>query len=214
MSLILILLKNWRESLIALMAVVIIVLFFHGKHEANRADQAEQGRDAAIQLSNEQTSTKYKNKQGDSVVVTKVISIPQSQVDELLKQNSLKWLSKLEGIKKNGSNLSSGWTMSADFDLSEVPERAVKIPCKDSIKARLFELHDKYNYIHAIVLDTPTVEIHDKYYGSIELKRIKHWFWKGLIHLGWGNTWEPVSEITNSNKLIKIDSVQVFVIKR
>lgn len=203
--------SNYKLIAFIILIVMVIYLFLHGRAEKERADQAEQGRDAAIQISNGLTSLshKYKNKQGDTVVVTKVIGIPQSQVNDLLKEKELQWLKKFEGLKKDDSNLQSASSFSSEFDFNVVPEKVVKIPCKDSLKAFSFDVHDKYNDIHAIVIDTPRIEIRDHYYSIIELKRPKGW----LLKFQWSKR-EVIGEITNANKLINIDSVAVFVIKR
>ena len=203
--------NNYKLIAFIVLIILVIYLFLHGRSEKERADQAEQGRDAAIQISNglSSLSHKYKNKQGDTVTVTKVIGIPKSQVDDLLKEKELQWLKKFEGLKKDGSNLQSAETFTTKFESNEVPERIKYLPCKDSLQATAFDLHDKWNDIHALVVGTPIIEIRDKYYGVIELKRPKGWFFK----FQWSK-WETFSEITNSNKLIKIDSVAVFVVKR
>ena len=203
--------NNYKLIAFVVLIILVVILYLSRQSEKNRADQAEQGRDAAIQISNglSTLSHKYKNKQGDTVIVTQVTGIPKSQVDVLLKEKELVWLKKFEGLKTLGNNLQSGETFTTGFIAKEVPERIVYRPCKDSVKAFAFDLHNEWNDIHAIVLDTPKIEIRDKYYGVIELKRPKGWFWK----FQWWR-FEPVSEITNSNKLIKIDSVAVFVVKR
>jgi len=191
------------------LAILVIILWFRGEKAIHRAQDAEQGRDAAIKISNGLTSIshKYKNKQGDIVTITPVIGIPQSQVDALLKANDLQWLKKFEGLKKDGSNLQSATSFKTEFEGVMVPETIKYLPCKDSVKAFAFDLHDGWNDIHALVVDTPKFEIRDKYYAIIEMKRPKGWFWK----FQWSK-WEPISELTNSNKLIKIDSVSVLVV--
>lgn len=200
----------WKPLTYVILILAIVILFMLLKSETQRANEAEQGRDAAIHISN-QLSTEnhqYRNKQGDTVTVSKAEVIPKSQMEALLKQKDLSWLKKLEGIKQNGSNLQSAETFSTEFKEERVPERIVYLPCKDSVKAFSYDFHDKWNDIHALVLDTPKIEIKDRYYVAIELKRPKHWFLK----LQWGKR-EPILEITNSNNLINIDSLTVIVIK-
>jgi len=200
---------NYKLVAFVVLVILVIILWFRGEKAIHRAEEAEIGRDVAIEMSNKSTShsEKYKNKQGDTVTVTQVIGVPQSQVDALLKANNLQWLKKFEGLKKDGSNLQSATSFETDFKGVMVPETVKYLPCKDSVKAFAFDLHDGWNDIHALVVDTPKFEIRDKYYAIIEMKRPKHWFWK----FQWSK-WEPISELTNSNKLIKIDSISVLVV--
>lgn len=191
--------------------ILVIILYLRGQSEKHRADEAEKGRTAAIALSNkfEGQSTTYRNKLGDQIIRTQTLEVDKSNIEALSKSKELQWLRKFDGLKGNASNLSSASTFSSDFDFDQVPEKIKWLPCKDSVKGFVFELHDKWNYIHVMALDTPKIEIHDKYYGVIELKRPKGWFWK----FQWSKR-EAVSEITNSNKLIKIDSVAILVVTK
>ena len=206
---------NYKLVAFVLLVILVIILWLRGEKAIHRAEEAEIGRDVAIKISNGLTalSHKYKNKQGDTVTVTPVIGVPQSQVEALLKAKDLQWLKKFEGLKKDGSNLQSATSFETEFEGVMVPEKIKYLPCKDSVKAFAFDLHDGWNDIYALVVDTPKFEIRDKYYAIIEMKRTKRWFWRGLIHgFTWGHEWEPISELTNSNKLIKIDSVSVLVV--
>lgn len=201
--------SNYKLFTFIVLIVIIIILYFRVKSETHRANEAERGRTAFVTLSNSlnKLSTIYKNALGDQVTRTQTIQVDRNNIEAISKSKELQWLNKFDGLKKNKSNLQSASTFSSDFDFDQVPEKIRWLPCKDSLKGFAFDLHDQWNDIHAIVLDTPRIKIKDHYYGVIELKRPKHWFWKFL----WSKR-NPVSEITNSNKLIKIDSVTVIVV--
>lgn len=200
--------SNYKIIVFTILIIIILYLFLHGRYETRRANDAEDGRNAAIKISNglSNDNKKYRNKQGDTVIITRVIGIPKSQVDALLKDKDLQWIKKLEGVKKNGSNLESALTLSSDFDLSEVPEKIKYLPCKnDSLKIHEFNFHNQWNDIQALMADSSKIEIRDRLYAAIELKRPKNWFWK----FQWSKR-EAFGEITNSNKFIKIDSAAVI----
>ena len=203
--------ENWKACAFVFLAIVVIFLWLRLQSETHRANEAERGRDAAITLSNswQQMTQVYKNKYGDLIHKTQVQEVDITNLKALSKSKELEWLGKFDGLKKDNKNLQSAFTFESTFFGSEVPEKIVKVPCKDTIRAFRYDLKDQWNDIHALVLDTPKFEIKDRYYGVIELKRPKGWFWK----LQW-RKFDPVSEITNSNKLIKLDSIAVIQIKR
>ncbi len=178
------------------------------KSERRRANDAEQGRDAAIHISNGLSAEihKYRNKQGDTVLSVKSVVIPKSQVKSLLGQNKLGWLKKFDGL--TSSNLVSGESFTIQAETASIPKDTVYLPCKDSIAASRYDYHDEWNDIHAVVIGKPIFEIKDKYYAVLEMKRPKHWF----IKFQWRKR-EPILEITNSNKRIKIDSVVSIIVK-
>ncbi len=205
------LIKNWREVLIVVLGILVVLFYWHGRNERDRAEEAERGRDAAITISNgwQKMSTVYKNKYGDQVIKTQALEVDKVNLEVLSKSKELQWLKKFEGLKKNASNLQSASSFSTDFNLDAVPEKIKYIRVKDSLKITEFSIHDQWNNIHAMVTEIPEISISDRYYGVVYMKRPKGWFWK----FQWSK-WESVSEITNSNKLIRIDSVAVIVIKK
>lgn len=203
--------NNYKLIAFIILIILVILLYLSRESEKYRADEAEKGRDAAILISNgwEQMSTVYKNKFGDQVIRTQAVEVDKVNIEALSKSKELQWLKKFDGLKSNSGNLQSAESFTTEFQTKDISEKIKYLPCKDSVKAFSFDFHDQWNDIHAVVLDTPKIEIRDEYYGVIELHRPKGWFWK----LKW-RKFEPISEITNSNKLIKIDSIAVFVVKR
>lgn len=204
--------KHYNTIAFIILVVLVIYLFLHARSEHRRADDAEEGLKTAIHISNGLSAEnhKYRNKQGDTVLVTTVETIPKSQVEQLLKERDLVWLKKMEGLKKDGTNLESATTFVSEFDGKTLDKftQIIKIPCADSLRGTEFSIHDQWNDIHATVIGKPTIEIRDRYYASIELQRPKWWFWKLL----WSKR-VAIGEITNSNKLIRIDSAAVFTVK-
>lgn len=203
--------RNYKTISFIVVTVLMFYFWWSSNHQRHRAEEAEAGRDAAIKISNGLSSEvrRYKNKQGDSVLVTKVIGIPKSQVDALLNERDLQWLKKFDGLKKNGSNLRSAETFDVSFKDDVIKHDTVKLPCKnDSIKAKKFQYKDSWNDIEALVIGEPKLQIKDHYYAVVYLKRPKGWFFK----FQWSKR-EATAEITNSNKLIRIDSLSEIYIK-
>ncbi len=199
--------KNyWKPLSYVILILAVVILFMLFKSQKIRAEEAEQGRDAAIHISTglSEEVHKYKNKQGDTVTQVKSEVIPKSQLASLLKDRDLYWLNKFAKPKE----IQSAESFTTKLEEIKVPERIVYLPCKDSIRASRYDFHDEWNDIHALVVGKPTIEIRDHYYAAIELKRPKHWFLKLQF-----SKREPILEITNSNKLIRIDSVVSIVVK-
>ncbi|HTH58256.1 MAG TPA: hypothetical protein VL728_19555 [Cyclobacteriaceae bacterium] len=206
--------RNYKTIAFIIAVALVIYLFLRLGHERRRAEDAEAGRDAAIRISNGLSSEvhRYRNKQGDTVSVAQVVTVPKSQIDELLKERDLQWIKKLEGIKKDGSNLQSAIKFDATFDASKIKADPVSVPCPNvSLNLKRYRYKDEWNHISALNIDT--LDIRDSYAAALELKRPNGWFWKGFKRFNWGKQWEPVCEITNSNKLIKIDSIAVITVK-
>ena len=203
---------NYKAIAFGILAIAVVYLYFRATAEHTRAVEAEKGRDAAIALSNgwQSTSVTYANKLGDQVTRTTALELDKVNVTKLANSRELYWLQKFEGLKKNNGNLQSAETFEISLETEKVHSEEIKIPCppKDTIMAFKYAYKDAWNDIRATVLDTPKLEIRDRYYAVIELKRPKGWLWK----FQWSKR-DAVSEITNSNKLIKIDSVAVITVK-
>lgn len=202
--------KNWKLAAFIVVSLVAVYFYLHARSERERADEAEKGRSAAIALSNswQQMTTRYKNSYGDEVLKVQALEVDKTNIEALSKSKELEWLKKFEGLKKNAGNLRDAATFQSNLNTSEIVTRTVYVPCKDSLKASDYEFVDQWNTIKAKVIGTPTIEIKDRYYVVFELQRPKGWFWK----FQWSKK-NVVGEITNSNKLIKIDSAAVFSVR-
>jgi hypothetical protein len=194
----------------ALLLVSNAAIGWFATRQMKRADEAEIGRDAAVTLSAgwEHRTTEYVNKYGDAVKSIKALEVDKKNIIALHNHRELQWLNKFDGLKKDKSNLKSAMTFTSTFDTSSVKETIKYLPCQDSIKTFVYDYQDEWNNIHAIVIDTPTLDIRDRYYAVIESRRPKNWF----IKFQWRKR-ETYAEITNSNKRIPLDSLSVIVVK-
>jgi hypothetical protein len=197
---------RYRELLaIAVLLAVIWFLFQWGTTQKNRAVQAEIGRDAAIK-DFRNISTKYVNAQGDVVTMSRAISLDRANFKKALESNDLAWIKKFKNYKNTQS--------ASSFDSFFAPEDkivrdTVYIPCKDSIRAFKYLYKDSYNHIEATVLDSPKIEIRDRYYLLVTRNRPKNWF----IKFQWSR-WEFTGQVTNLNRLIKVDSVNTILVTK
>lgn len=205
------LLKHWKVVAIGILLVLLWVLFQWGNSQRVRANEAEQGRDAAISITNSiSTDLKfYKNKKGDTVVKTVAVGVPESQVKALLKQKDLYWIKKLEAVKPDGSNLLSASTFTSDFSLDGVAAKEVTI-C-DGVKLKWYKYRDAYNEINVLMSDTSKLEIKNRYWLASSIERKKGWFWR----LQWSKEkkFRTVSEAVDANLKAKIDSLQTIIVK-
>ncbi len=197
----------WRHRELVAIAILLAAawfLFQWGNANRIRANEAETGRNAAI-VDYQNTVKKYVNAQGDVVTMSRAISLDRTNFKAALESKELQWIKKFKDYKRAQS--------ASSFDTFFAPEdnvvvRTIYVPCKDSVKAWKYSYIDSYNHIEATVLDTPRVEIRDKYYVAVTKARPKHWF----IKLQWSR-FEFSGQVTNSNKLIKVDSIQTIVVK-
>jgi hypothetical protein len=206
--------ENWKVCLFVLLVFAVVILWMLWQSQIHKTHDAEEGRDAAIHVSNglSQDVHKYRNKLGDTIQVLKSIMVPKSQVEDILRQKDLAWIKKFEGIRKNGSNLSSAESFTVQLESNEIPQTPVTIPCpKDSLKLKLYRIKDAWNDISVFMADSSRLDIKDHYYAIHDFQRKKGWFFKGL----WSKSkkFEQVLQITNSNKKIKMDSVVSIVVK-
>lgn len=199
-----ILYRYWEYIAIALLFGVCWLLFNWATYERSKKIEAQIGRDAAIK-DFRNASTKYINAQGDVVTMSRAISLDRTNFKKALESNDLAWIKKFRNHKNTQS--------ASSFDSFFAPEDkivtdTIYIPCKDSIKAWSYKYIDSYNHIEATVLDTPKIEIRDRYYVVVTRNRPKNWF----IKLQWSR-WEFTGQVTNLNRLIKVDSVQTILVK-
>lgn len=197
----------WRyRELVAIAVLLALLAFFFNAYRKERTarKEAENARDAANKDYRNAT-TKYINAQGDIVAITKAIELNRANFKKALESNDLAWLKKFKNYKNTQS--------ASSFDSFFAPENkivvdTVYLPCKDSIKAWKYHYKDAYNLIKATVLDTPKIEIRDRYYVIVTRNRPKNWF----IKFQWSK-WYFNGQVTNLNRLIKVDSVSTILVK-
>jgi hypothetical protein len=196
---------RYREYvLIAILLAAVWFLFQWGNSERTGRKEAENRADAA-QNDFKTISTKYINAQGDVVTMSRAISLDRANFKKALEGNDLAWIKKF----KNHKNTQSASTFDSFFAPEDkIVRDTIYVPCKDSIVAWKYKYIDPYNHIEATVLDTPKVEIRDRYYVIVTRARPKHWF----IKFQWSK-WEFTGQVTNLNRLIKVDSVNTILVK-
>jgi hypothetical protein len=197
----------WRYRELVLIVILLALLaFFFNAYRSERTGRKEaKTRANAAQNDFKTISTKYINAQGDVVTMSRAISLDRANFKKALEGNDLAWIKKFKDYKRAQS--------ASTFDSFFAPEDkivrdTVFIPCKDSIRAFKYLYKDFYNHIEATVLDTPKVEIRDRYYVIVTRARPKNWF----IKLQWSR-WDFTGQVTNLNRLIKVDSVNTILVK-
>jgi hypothetical protein len=168
------------------------------------------GRDEAIRIANgaRQETEVYRNKYGDQVTKTKAAELDVTNLKALAKTKELEYLKKFN-VKPR--RIESTGTISTILKTDSIKYDTVYVPCDSTFtKAFHYVLHDEWNDIDALVLDTPRLEIRDKIYWVQEWQR-KHKF----VFKNWRfGKKEWFQEVTNENNLIRIDGQSVFVIRR
>lgn len=192
-----------KHYLIALSILLILISSGLAKHYHAKLKEAERGRDAAIS-DYKNVTVKYVNAQGDIVSQTKAFELSKNEYKKALENKDLQWGKKFKDFK----NTQAAQSFTTTIEVEKIKRDTIRIACKDSIKAINFHYKDQFNNIQATVIGKPIFEIHDSYYAVITKNRPKNWF----IKLQWSR-WEFKGQITNRNKLVKVDSLQTFVIR-
>jgi hypothetical protein len=197
----------WRYRELVAIAVLLAVIWFllqWGNSQRVQKIEAEKRADAA-QNDFKTVSAKYVNAQGDVVTMSRAISLDRANFKKALESNDLAWMKKF----RNHERAQSASTFDSFFAPEDkIVRDTIYVPCQDSIRAFKYLYKDSYNHIEATVLDTPKVEIRDRYYVVVTRARPKRWFLK----LQWSR-WEFTGQVTNLNRLIKVDSVNTILVK-
>lgn len=155
----------------------------------------------------ESIAVNYINDKGQLVTVVEAYQLSKENTRKALEENK-----RLNNIIKQfhvkPKNVESANTFSLEFQEQLIKHDTVYIPCKDSLKVMKYTYRDQWNDIQAMSIDTPKLDIRDRIYAIETRTRPKAWFWK----LQWSR-WQSNYEITNANKMIKIDSV-IFIKKQ
>jgi hypothetical protein len=197
----------WRYRELVVIVILLAAVWFlfqWGNSQRVQKIEAEKRADAA-QNDFKTVSAKYVNAQGDVVTMSRAISLDRANFKKALEGNDLAWIKKFRNHERTQS--------ASTFDSFFAPEDkivrdTIYVPCQDSIRAWKYKYIDSYNHIEATVLDTPKVEIRDRYYVVVTRARPKLWFLK----LQWSR-WEFTGQVTNLNRLIKVDSVNTILVK-
>lgn len=215
--------KLYKGMFVAGLIMAVAILFLLWRKAETKANDNANGRDVAVAMMGESVSreTFYKNKLGDTVIRAKAYEVNISNLQALAKANDLQWLKKFDWLKRDLKNLKSAQSFDLSFASEEIKSTPLSLDSLfgkgeltlDTTKtyplggARHFQIKDAWNDIDAIVIGEPKLEIRDRLYAVIYSKRPKAWFWK----LKWSKR-EYWAEASNSNKLIKIDSISTIVV--
>lgn len=199
------LLKHWKPALILILLIAVIGLSKLAIDLQAEKKLAQIERIEAVKLANGERNQAvfYRNRFGDMVAKVERMTVSAKNALEL---NDFQWLQKFEAVKKNGKNLESANETSLSIK-PEIVTITKFIPCKDSIKAFDWVIQDEYNNIAMTVLDTPVFEI------RVPLFSVDYWQRRKILGLRIGRK-EYLHEITSPNKLVKIDSVVKYDLRK
>ena len=192
---------------IGIAAVVILILYAWGAtqyaiSQKNKKDIAETERDQAVSIATSSKSelTRYVNSLNNEVAKTKSMEISLSNINRLIDTKDMAWLKQFESLRKKYKNLESAMSVSASFQGDSIIKRTVYVPCADTLEVFRYYVHDEFNFIDAIVLDTPVFEV------RVPIHVANLWGRKKFIGLRIGKK-EWFTEVPTPNKLIRIDSL-------
>lgn len=208
------LLKNWRLWIIALIVFLLFTtytMYVLFKHEKERANNAEIGRNEAIRISNgeQQETIRYKNKYNVEVVKTVNTLIDYKNFKKLSETKELQYLKQFNGLKRTLKNLESvnNIDMSIMIDSSKYVYSSYECDSLKKIKIITYTVNDMYNDISIKCIDTPKIVIKAPIY-VIRLYEYKHRF----LFIRWKKQW--TTQATSPNKLVRIDSQVIYTIKQ
>ena len=168
--------------------------------EEKEIAQTERDQAVAIATQQKEETTHYKNAYNQEVARVKSTQISLDNVNRLIETKELSWLKQFNGLKKKYRNLEQASSVDMSFRGDSIIRRTIYVPCSDTLKLFRFYIHDEYNYIDAVVLDTPVFELKAPVYIA------NLWDINKFLGLRLGIK-EWVTEATTPNKLIRIDSL-------
>jgi len=205
---------NKTTITIAAFAALLIALSIQ-TYRANRLkglkEQAETERDQAIDfIKDEKDKTEiFRNRYNEQVAKTEHSELSLSNIQDLLDNERLQHLRKVEGLNKKLSNLISTSTADIKINTDSIPRHVVTIPCKDdSIKAFLYSLKDEFNHIEAVVLDSPIVEI------TVPVETTDYWERTGRFLFFRTGPRVYFREITSPNKLAETKGQRYYTVQK
>ncbi len=167
----------------------------------------EDERDQAVNVATgkKDSTTFYKNKYGEEVAKVKQTEISQGNLKRLLETRDLSSLKHFDDINKRMSNIESLVTTSMSIRADSIP--LVPVIVRDSIKAFEWKIKDEFNDIYAVVLDTP------KFIMNVPVHTVAIWQRRKFFGLRIGKR-DWFTESFTPNKLVKIDSITSFMVKK
>lgn len=199
---------------IGIIALVILLIYCwsvtrYALKQKEEKEYAQEERDQAVAIAANKTeeTTFYINKYNQEVAKVKSTEISLDNVNRLIESKEFEWLNRFETLKKKYKNLASASSVSVSFKGDSVIKRTIYVPCADTIKLFRYYIHDEFNHIDAVVLDTPVFQFKAPIYIA------DLWQRKKVLGLRIGRK-EYFREATTPNKLITIDSLVHYTIGR
>lgn len=199
---------------VGIIAVVILVLYAWGAtrvaiNQKNAKEEAQAERDQAVSIATKEKEETifYRNAYDQQVAKVKSTELSLDNVNRLIETKELNWLKQFESLKKKYQNLEQATSINMSFRGDSIIRRTIYMPCSDTMKLFRYYIHDEFNYIDAVVLDTPIFQ------SRIPINIVGLWERKRVLGLRIGKK-EWFIEATTPNKLYPIDSLVNYTIRR
>jgi len=200
---------------IGIIAIILILIYAWGvtqyalkQKEEKELAQTERDQAVSIATQTREEVTRYKNAYDNEVARVKDAQITIDNVNRLIETKELSWLKQFESLNRKYKNLEKATSIAMSFRSDSIKRITITAPCEnDSIKLFRFYVHDEYNFIDAVVLDTPDFEI------RVPLHIAYLWERKKFLGLRIGKK-EYFNEVVSPNKLISIDSLVSYTTGR
>lgn len=196
---------------------VVVILIINGVlagYFREKMISAENERDEAVVVATDQMgkTVHYINLYNQEVAKSQALEISEGNWKRLKETDGLKFLKQIGGLRKDYKNLEEAASFGVGFNLGMVEITPFEVTQEDGIIGiskcpPLFkwEYKDAYNDLYAIVTDTPKLDIRVPIETALYWER-KHRF----LGIRFGKK-EWTREATSPNKLVKIDSLTVFI---
>lgn len=199
---------------VGIITAVLILLYAWGvtqyaikQKEDKEIAQEERDQAVSIATKEKEETTFYRNAYDQEVAKVKSTELSLDNVNRLIETKELNWLKQFESLKKKYQNLEQATSINMSFRGDSIIRRTIYMPCSDTIKLFRYYIHDEFNYIDAVVLDTPIFQ------SRIPLNIVGLWERKKFLGLRIGKK-EWFIEAITPNKLYPIDSLVNYTIRR
>jgi hypothetical protein len=192
---------------IGIIVIILILIYAWGvtqyaikQKEEKEIAQTERDQAVAIATQQKEETTFYMNAYNEQVAKVKSTEISLDNVNRLIETKDFEWLKKFNSLKKKYQNLEQASNINISFRGDSLVKTVVYLPCEDTVELFRYYIHDEFNHIDAVVLDTPVFEIKAPIYIA------NFWERKKFLGLRIGKK-EYFLEVTTPNDLISIDSL-------
>lgn len=199
---------------LGIVAVILLLLYAWGvtKYALTQKEEkefAQTERDEAVAMATNQKEETYfyLNAYNYEVAKVKSAKISIDNLNRMLDAKEFSWLKQFESLKKKYQNLEQATSINMSFRGDSIIRRTIYMPCADTVKLFRYYIHDEFNHIDAVVLDTPVFQ------SRIPINIVGLWERKKFLGLRIGKK-EWFIEATTPNKLYSIDSLVNYTIRR